>query len=124
MRNKDKILPFQTPVHCAVYWARISMLFQILPRLFCKRDTVKPWIASNCPASILQDEQTFLINFNLINELCLAIRVVCDTEDHMITGELKILTPPPSGIRGDHLPRSDAQSQVTVFLRNCDFSEQ
>ena len=37
--------------------------------------------------SVPQDEQTFLINFNLINERCLAIRVVRDTERHMVTTE-------------------------------------
>ena len=34
-----------------------------------------------------QDEQTFLINFNLTDERCLAIRVVRDTKCHMITTE-------------------------------------
>ena len=38
-----------------------------------------------CPMSVLQDEQTFLINFNLINERYLAIRVVRDAKCHMIT---------------------------------------
>ena len=35
--------------------------------------------------SVLQDEQTFLTTFYLINEPCLAIQVVCDTECHVIT---------------------------------------
>ena len=39
-----------------------------------------------------QDEQTFLINFNLINERCLAIRVVRDAECHMITTEPMVLS--------------------------------
>ena len=42
--------------------------------------------------SVLQDEQTFLINFNLINEGCLAIRVVHDTKCHMITTEPIVLS--------------------------------
>ena len=37
--------------------------------------------------SVLQDEQTFLINFNLINECYLAIPVVRGTERHVITTE-------------------------------------
>ena len=37
--------------------------------------------------SVPQDEQTFLINFNLINEQCLTMRVVCDTKRYMITTE-------------------------------------
>ena len=37
--------------------------------------------------SIPQDEQTFLINFNLRNERCLATQVVRDAERHMITTE-------------------------------------
>ena len=37
--------------------------------------------------SVPQDEQTFLINFNSINERSLAIRVACDAERHMITTE-------------------------------------
>ena len=32
-----------------------------------------------------QDEQTFLKNFNLINERCLAIQVICDAQHHMMT---------------------------------------
>jgi hypothetical protein len=36
-------------------------------------------------ASVLQDEQKFLINFNLINERGLAIRVLLSAERHMIT---------------------------------------
>jgi hypothetical protein len=41
-------------------------------------------------ASVLQDEQTFLIHFNLINERCLAIRVLyylyaLSAECHVIT---------------------------------------
>ena len=41
--------------------------------------------------SVLQDEQTFLIKFNLINERCFAIQVVCDAECHMITTEPVVL---------------------------------
>ena len=41
--------------------------------------------------SVLQDKQTFLLNFNLINERCLAIRVVHDAEHHMITTEPMVL---------------------------------
>ena len=47
------------------------------------------WIT--CLTSVLQDKQTFLINFNLINNRCLATRVVCDTERHMITTEPMVL---------------------------------
>ena len=38
-----------------------------------------------------QDEQTFLIHLNLINERCLAIRVGRDAECHMITTEPMVL---------------------------------
>ena len=41
-------------------------------------------------SSVPQDEQTFLINFNLLNEQRLAIRVVRDVERHMITTEPKV----------------------------------
>ena len=41
--------------------------------------------------SVPQDEQTFLIKFNLINELCLAVRVGSDAECHMITTEPMVL---------------------------------
>ena len=50
---------------------------------------VKPWTASS--ARVLQDQQTFLINFNLINERRLAIRVVCVPECHVITTEPVVL---------------------------------
>ena len=40
----------------------------------------------------MQDEQTFLINFNLINEWCLGIRVVHDAEYHVITSEPMVLS--------------------------------
>lgn len=32
-----------------------------------KTSTVKPWVVT-CLVSVLQDEQIFLLNFNLINE--------------------------------------------------------
>ena len=41
--------------------------------------------------SVSQDKQTFLINFNLINEWCLAIWVVRDAERHMLTTESMVL---------------------------------
>ena len=44
--------------------------------------------------SVPQDEQTFLIKFNLINELCLAVRVGSDAECHMITTEPMVLEIP------------------------------
>ena len=44
-----------------------------------------------CSASVPQDEQTFLINFNLINERCLAIRAVYDAKCHMIKTEPMVL---------------------------------
>ena len=56
-----------------------------------KVTTAKPWIRVTCSASAPQDEQTFLINFNLINERCLAIRVVRDAEYHVITTEPTVL---------------------------------
>ena len=37
------------------------------------------------------NEQIFLINFTLINEWCLAIKVVCDAKRHMITTEPMVL---------------------------------
>ena len=40
-----------------------------------------------CSAHVPQDERTFLINFNLINERRLAVRVISDAECHMITPE-------------------------------------
>ena len=39
----------------------------------------------------IQKKQTFLINFNLIRELCLAIQVVHDAERHLITTEPMVL---------------------------------
>ena len=39
----------------------------------------------------MQDEQTCLINFNLINQQCLAMRVVPDPEGHMITTDSMVL---------------------------------
>ena len=44
-----------------------------------------------CSAHVPQDEPTFLINFNLINERCLAIRVVCDAKCHITTTEPMVL---------------------------------
>ena len=44
-----------------------------------------------CSVSVLQDEQTFLVSFSLINEHCLAIQVVRDTERDMITTEPMVL---------------------------------
>ena len=41
--------------------------------------------------SVPQDKQTFLINFNLINKRCLAIRVVREAKHHMITTEPIVL---------------------------------
>lgn len=54
-------------------------------------NTVKPWIVITCAASIPQDEQAFVINFNLINERHLAIWVVHDVGCHTITTEPKVL---------------------------------
>ena len=48
------------------------------------------WVT--CSASVLQDEKTFLINFNLINEWCLKIWVVHDTNYHMIISEPTVLS--------------------------------
>ena len=42
--------------------------------------------------SVLQDKQTFLINFNLINKRCPAIRVVRDVKCHMNTTEAVVLS--------------------------------
>ena len=82
------------------------------------------WVT--CSASVPQDEQTFLINFHLINERCLTIRVVRDAEHHMITTESMVLLSLSLSLAhcrivGDHLPCSDAQSQATVFGRNQGF---
>ena len=44
-----------------------------------------------CSASVPQEEGTFLVNFNLINEQCLAIQVVRDAKHHIITTELMVL---------------------------------
>ena len=73
----------------------------------------------------LQNEQTFLINFNLMNKLFLAIQVVRDAEYHMITTEPMVplslslsLSLSRCGIVGDHLPCSHAQSQAVMFGRN------
>ena len=44
-----------------------------------------------CSTCVSKDEPTFLINFNLISEQCLAIQVVHDTECHMITTEPMVL---------------------------------
>ena len=41
--------------------------------------------------SVLQDEQTFLINLNLINEPCLATGALRDPKHHMITTESMVL---------------------------------
>lgn len=41
--------------------------------------------------SVPRDEQTSLIDFNLINEPCLAIQVVRDAECHVITTEPVVL---------------------------------
>ena len=41
--------------------------------------------------SVLEDEQTFLINFSSINEPCLPIGVVRDAERHMIATEPMVL---------------------------------
>ena len=49
-----------------------------------------------CSASVPQDEPTFLINYNLISERCLAVRVVPDAEHHTVTTEPAVL-----GIRLD-----------------------
>ena len=54
-------------------------------------NTVKPWIAINLFCECSADEQTFLINFNLIKEPWSAVRVVWDTECHMITTEPMVL---------------------------------
>ena len=48
---------------------------------------VQPWITSNLFCECSARRATFLIHFNLINEQCLAIRVVHDAECHMITTE-------------------------------------
>ena len=68
-----------------------------MPRVCIEKTThslfhlpMKPWIVT-CPMSVPQDEQAFLINFTLINERCLAIRVVHDAKSHMITTEPKVL---------------------------------
>lgn len=42
-------------------------------------------------ANVLKDEQTFIIHFTLMNQRCLAIRVVCDVECHLITIEPMVL---------------------------------
>ena len=73
--------------------------------------------------SVPQDEQTFLISFNLINEQCLAIGVVRDDECHVITtAPMAFLCLSASlshyRIMGDYLPCSGAQSQAVVFGRN------
>ena len=85
-------------------------------------NTVKPWVVTRS-VSVPQDEKTFLIRFNLINEPCLAIRVVCDAERHMITTEPMVLLPLSLSLSlslslflslthcrivGNHLPCSDA----------------
>jgi hypothetical protein len=66
-------------------------------------------------ASVLQDEQKFLIHFNLINERCLAIRVpyylyALSAEHHVITGR--------SGL---WVIVSHAQSQLAYLIRIVDF---
>ena len=43
-------------------------------------------------ASVPQDEPTFLINFNLMNERCLAIGVRRGTRCHMMTTEPMVLS--------------------------------
>ena len=42
--------------------------------------------------NVPQDEQTFLITFNLIKKQCLAIWVVCDIEHYIITTEMVLLS--------------------------------
>ena len=44
-----------------------------------------------CSPSVPQDEQTFLINVNFINEQGLITQVVHDTKCHMITTEPTVL---------------------------------
>ena len=44
-----------------------------------------------CSARAPQDEETFLVNFNLINERRLAIRVVHDAEHRTTTAEPMVL---------------------------------
>ena len=56
------------------------------------QSTVKPGMRATCSASVPEDEQTFLINFNLINEWGLAIWVGPDTKCHMITTGLMVLS--------------------------------
>ena len=70
--------------------------------------------------SVPQDKQTFAIDFNVINERNLAIRVVPDAECHMITTDPMVLSPSLSCCRivGDRLPCSDARSQAVVVGRN------
>ena len=71
-----------------------------------------------CSVSILQDKQTFLINFNLINERCLAIRVVCDAKCHMIIIEIiALLSLSCCMIVGDHLPWPDAWFQAMAWQK-------
>ena len=75
-----------------------------------------------CSVSVLQDEQTSLRSFNLINERCLAIRVVRDAERHMTTTGPMVLLPPSlslshCGTVGGRPPCLDARSQATVLGR-------
>ena len=63
------------------------------------------------------------MDFNLINERCLAMRVVRDTKYHMITTELVVLLSHARahahcGIVGDCLLCLDALSEALVLGRN------
>ena len=57
------------------------------------------WEQLVCECSA-RHKETFLINFNLINERCLAIQVVRDAKRHMITTEPMILSLSFCGIVG------------------------
>ena len=58
---------------------------------FPSSTTVKPWVLSNLFCEYSARQQTFLINFNLINERCLAIWVVCYAKCQVIITEPMVL---------------------------------
>ena len=76
--------------HFQIKRCSLSMqLYAILP--YRSRNTVKPWMWITSSTNVPQDEQTFLINFILIGERCLAIRVERDTKCHMVTTESMVV---------------------------------
>ena len=75
-------------------------------------------LRGTCPERILQDEQTFLIHFNSINEPCPATRVARDVECHEITTERKDL-----GIRFDiRVLWITSRFLEPIMLTNQDFT--